>query len=164
MKKLLIPTLAFFSACLLFASCDNGKYDMNPSVDKSNIPNPLNHDGKHAGGAFVNAEINGGHWSSSNGYMDYTIQGQPLIYGYTQPGDITSVQQITLKFDSYHGVGQYYMNADVTGTWLIDSIVTNSTFGQILVDSDTRGIMRGRFNFVGEDLVINKGDFRVIKN
>lgn len=163
MKKIILSTLAFSTFCFLFTACENGKYDMNPSVDKSNIPNPLIKNTKHAGGVLITAKINGADWSSRLGYMDI-IAGEPYIYGLWQPGDVTSTQQISLSFNNYHGVGSYYFNADGMAMWLIDSINTMGTYGQVLVDSDNAGIIKGRFNFQGEDLIVTNGNFKVIKN
>jgi hypothetical protein len=163
MKKILLSTLMLMAFGTMFTSCSSGDYDMTPSVDKSGIPKPLKPVGNHAGGALLTANINGAYWSSRPGYMDI-VAGQPVIYGSWTPGDITSTQQITLSFNNYHGVGSYYFNADGNATWLIDSITTASTYGFVAVDSDGSGIIKGRFNFQGQDLVVTNGLFKVIKN
>jgi hypothetical protein len=160
MKKILLPVVVFLSMCM--SSCDNGMYDATPNIDKSNKVNPLGPKA-HGGGVAMTATINGANWISQGGYMDI-INGGLLIHAYNIPGDSTTIQKLTLNVVNYQGAGTYSLNTDGTGTWFIDSVVSTSTFGKILMDSDANGIMRGRFSFQGTDVDVENGAFRIIKN
>jgi hypothetical protein len=165
MKKFVLPIVAVIGCWIGITACDNGVYDMTPNVDKSHMKNPLVHPAGHNGTLYMGADVkttyvlNG--WTNLyNGWYDIrdTVS---KIYGWSQTGDSTTIKTMSLNFYNFHGVGVYYLNTDVTATWVDDLDHYASSYGQVIVDTASGGIIYGRFSFTGTNITVANGIFKV---
>ncbi len=83
MKKLLLSTSFVLTVGILASSCNNGKYDANPSTDLSMFVNPSNPKGGNntsfnwGGNAPMSCELSGGYWQANDAiFQTVTLTSQ----------------------------------------------------------------------------------------
>ncbi|MBA3827612.1 MAG: hypothetical protein H0X33_01615 [Taibaiella sp.] len=159
MKKVLLSLSLLASICVGLSSCANGNYDATPSIDKSNIPNPLNLPPDNAGNAKISATVNGVAFVSTVGTATYPTGGFSIT---ASSGISASFQSISITIPTFMGAGTYVCNTTANATYTLKNNVTASTFGQIIVDTASAAITEGRFSFQGTGLAVTNGTFRVL--
>jgi hypothetical protein len=80
MNRLLI--IAMFAGASMFASCDNGAYDVNPDVDNSSAFNPLDpNSGVTVMIGSAKMKVNGDLWYFRDVYYKVDSTGTRVLYG-----------------------------------------------------------------------------------
>lgn len=175
--KQTLYSLSLCAATLFgLCACNNGKYDANPAVDNSNVPNPLGNSGVATLGTIV-AKLNGVNTVFYNAKWAPTI-GTGRFFGGGN-GDNSSSIALNLYIDNYTGPNTYTAAPGVTDPSIIHTTYTNggATFldresgvgpsgVQIVVQEDANDRMKGTFQGVvyQEDLSGNIIDSIVISD
>ena len=182
MKFRLYATLIGLTAAA-FAACNNGAYDAQPSVDGSQIQNPINPDLPAAKGT-MKVRLDGGQFFTFDSCRFERVDST-LTIGAVKFFVGENTRQLILVIPKYKGIMDYPITTDTLGNagyyatlWGMDvntltawatSSPVNPLTGQIKVELSTPGEVKGSFSFtaskyypeydVNNKVVLTEGTF-----